>query len=104
MNLPIPEEPTDVREDLKKGLERGGGRMNPARATIKQGAWLTSPLWSGWKDELKKNGITWPKFEELYRNCSHHFISWVEESLSWNEAVKNFIKEIKREVERASLR
>jgi len=100
MNLQIPPEPIDLRQEWKKVLERGGGRMNHARVTIKQGTWLTSSLWSdyGWKDELKKNGITWQKFMYLYRNCCHHFISWAEESLSWNEAVKNLIREVEREI------
>jgi len=102
MKLQIPPEPINQREEWKKELEKGGGRMNPARVLIKQGTWITSPLWSEykWKDELKKNGITWQKFMELYRNCYHNFVSWVEGSYSWDNAIKSLIRKIEREIER----
>lgn len=102
MNLQLPPEPINQRIEWKKELEKGG-RMNLARYTIKQGTWITSPLWSEykWKEKLKKNGISWQKFMELYRNCYHNFISWVEDHCSWDNAIKSLVREIEREIERA---
>ena len=94
-----PPEPTSQKEQWKKELDRGGGRLNLARATIKQGTWLTSPLWNeyGWKEELKKRGITWQKFMSLYRDCYHNFIGWVEGTISWNQAISSLIREVERQ-------
>ena len=94
--LPIPPEPKELKQKWNEELRRGGGRTNPARVTIKQGTWLTSPLWSeyGWKEQLKEGGINWQKFMELYRNVYHHFISWVEGTITWEDAVQNLIQEI----------
>lgn len=104
MNLQIPPEPINLRQEWKKELGRGGGKMNLARATLKQGTWITSPLWSdySWKDELKKNGITWQTFMELYTNSCHHFINWAEGYTSWNKTLENFIIEVEREIARRS--
>jgi len=102
MGFKTPPELTDQKHHWKKELEKGGGKMNPARMTIKQGTWITSLLWSEyqWKEELKRNGITWQKFMELYSNCHHYFIGWAEGSFTWDNAIKNLIREIERESER----
>ncbi len=102
MKLPIPPEPKEQKQKWNEDLRSGGGRMNLARATIKQGTWLTSPLWSeyGWKAPLKENGISWQKFMELYKNAYHNFISWVEGTIAWEDAVQNLVKEIEREIKR----
>ena len=104
MKLPIPPEPKEQKQKWKEELRSGGGRMNPARVTIKQGTWLTSPLWSkyDWKEQLKKSGISWQKFMELYRNVYHNFIGWVEGSITWEDGIKSFIKEIEEEIKRHS--
>lgn len=105
MGLQIPPEeliPQSQKEEWRNTLQRGGGKLNPARATIKQGTWLTTPLWNyGWKEELKKNGISWQKFMELYRNCHHNFIGWIEGTVSWEQAIRSLIKEIENEVRRS---
>lgn len=102
LKLPIPPEPKEQKQKWKEELKRGGGKMNIARASIKQGTWLTSPLWSkhGWKKKLKENGISWQKFMELYRNVYHNFIGWVEGTIAWENAVHNLVKEIEDEIKR----
>jgi hypothetical protein len=99
MVFKIPPEPVSLKEQWKEGLAKGGGRLNLARASIKQGTWLTTSLWNeyGWKEELKRRGITWQKFMSLYRDCYHNFISWVDGTISWNQAISNFIREVERQ-------
>ncbi len=97
MVFKIPPEPTSLKEQWKEELAKGGGRS--ARASIKQGTWLTTSLWNdyGWKQELKGRGITWQKFMALYRDCYHNFISWVDGTISWNQAISNLIREVERQ-------
>lgn len=99
MKLPIPPEPKEQKQKWKEELKRGRGKMNPARATIKQGTWLTSSLWSkyGWSKQLKKSRISWQKFMELYRNVYHNFIGWIEGTITWEDAVQSLIKETQKE-------
>jgi len=101
--LPIPPEPKELKQKWNEELRRDRRRrMNPARVTIKQGTRLTSLLWSeyGWKEQLKESGINWQKFMELYRNVYRHFISWVEGTIAWEDAVQNLIQEIEGEIKR----
>jgi len=102
LNLPIPPEPKELKKKWKKELEKGGGRMNLARATIKQGTWLTKPLWSeyGWGDELKRYGISWQKFMEIYGTVSYYFLAWAEGEISWEGAIQKLIKEINKVIGR----
>lgn len=96
MNLQLPPEPVNLRQEWKKELEKGGGEMYLTRVSIKQGTEITSPLWSkyGWNEELKANGVTWRKFEEAYSYCRNNFFSWIEGSLSWDDAIKSLIREV----------
>lgn len=99
MEFIIPPEPILLKGRFKAELSEGGGRLNPARMTVKQGTWLTTRLWNdyGWKEGLKNRGITWQKFMSLYRDCYHNFIGWVEGTISWDQAIKNLIREIEHQ-------
>ena len=101
MNLQIPPEPVNLRQEWKKELEKGGGKMNLARVSIKQGTEITSPLWSkyGWNEELKANGVTWRKFEEAYSYCRNNFFNWIEGSLSWDDAIQSLIWEVENSLD-----
>lgn len=90
----IPPEPVELKQQWKERL--GGGEAILIKGQIKQGAWLTACLWDeyGWEKELGRRGITWIKFEGLYRNCRYCFLDWVEGKISWNEAMSNLIGEI----------
>jgi hypothetical protein len=44
MDLQLPPEPVNLKQDWKKELEKGGGRTNPARMNVKQGAFIASYL------------------------------------------------------------
>ena len=97
MSFQIPPEPT-YKEDWKKRLQGSPSESRLTRANIKQGTWLTTDLWNnyGWKEELKKRGITWQGFMALYRDCYHNFISWAQGTLSWQQAVDTLKREIER--------
>ena len=85
MNLPTPPEPTLAKEKLKKDLEKENEYALPhprltvvrlTKANIKQGTWIASYLWTqcGWKDTLKRYGISWQKFVEAVRDNYYRFL------------------------------
>lgn len=102
LELRTPLEPKHLKREWGDKLKRKGGETNLIRWTIEQGTWITAPLWSkyGWKRELKKNGITWPKFMHLYKYVSYHFINWAEDRETWEAVIQRFIGMIEEEIKR----
>jgi hypothetical protein len=71
------------------------------QATIKQGTWIASPLWShyGWGNILKSYGFTWPNFMEAVRDNSYSFLQWINGEKSWDETIKDLIVIIEKRIE-----
>ena len=90
-------EPTSLKEQWQEQLAKGNGKL--IRTSIKQGTWLTTPLWNeyGWKQDLMGRGITWPKFMARYSDCHHNFITWVDGTISWNKAISCLMREVERQ-------
>jgi len=92
MGLPLPEEPSDIKELIKSvraGL--GGGSPNVDYDSLSVWSFNKFPryLWEFWKEDLKKRDITWQKF---LRILSLHTIDMVEWALydrvGWIELIK----------------
>ncbi len=66
IDLPIPPEPTKIKEDFNEELEKGS---KLGQANIKQGAWIVSPLWTemDWGSILKTHGFSWQDFNKAVR-------------------------------------
>lgn len=66
---------------------------NPA---IKQGTWLTTPLWNdyAWGLKLKDRGVLWTDFMEAYGSVQYAFIKWKWGEKPWEEAMNDFIEAI----------
>lgn len=97
MNLKIPPEPIDFKERVKKGLEV---HRDLEIANLKQGTWIASPLWKemGWGSELKKYGFRWQDFMKIIRDHFPYFYDWVNDKITWNDAIRKLIERIEDEI------
>jgi len=79
----------------KESFEAARSFSDPA---IKQGTWLTTPLWNeyGWSLELKDRGVSWGDFMKAYSSSQYAFIKWKRGEKSWEEAMNDFIEAIIR--------
>ena len=91
IRLGVPEEPRDIKEMMRGIRERLDGGDDIDHDAL--AAWsfnrLPKYLWSYWKEELKKQGITWQKFLRILRLRTADIIEWgLRDVLSWNELVR----------------
>lgn len=95
--LPIPQEPIEVKKELKEILNRPLGK-----ATIKQSTWIAAPLWkdAGWGKILKAHNINWQKFMTIVREHYYYWLDWIEDRKSWREVMIELIKHVEREGEK----
>lgn len=86
LDFTIPPEPADLKEYLKNKLpyERRFGMP-----IISQGSWIAHDLWTlyGWKYLLRPKGVMWHDFMKAVNMNYRNFISWINDELSWNDAV-----------------
>lgn len=63
---------------------------------IKQGTWLTTPLWNdyAWGPKLKNRGVSWADFMQAYGSSQYAFIKWKRDETTWEEAMNKFIEAI----------
>ena len=96
MNLPVPEEPTEIKMLIRSVRERlGGSDIDSDALAVWAFNRLPKYLWSEWKNELKKGGISWQKFLKLLKFHEIDLIEWsLRENLSWNELIKKMEKTI----------
>jgi hypothetical protein len=88
-----------LRETLEKSIPEEDAFAsaksfgNPA---IKQGTWLTTPLWNdyAWDLKLKDRGVSWAEFMEAYGSTKYAFIKWKRNEKSWEEAMNDLIEAI----------
>lgn len=90
-----------LRERLEEKVPEEGSFENAKSLgdpAIKQGTWLTDPLWNdyAWRLKLKKQGISWTDFMSAYGSVQYSFIKWKRGEKSWKEAMEDFIDEIIR--------
>lgn len=86
LNESIPEETA-----FENAKEFGG----PA---IRQGTWLTTPLWHdyAWGLKLKSAGVSWHVFMQAFGNVQYVFIRWRRDETAWDTAMAELIDEIIR--------
>jgi hypothetical protein len=91
MGLPIPREPTEIKELIVAIRARLGAGNDIDWDSLAVWSFNRLPkyLWSCWKDELKERGITWQKFLRILRLRTADIIAWgLKDFLSWEEFVK----------------
>lgn len=83
------EESVPDEEDFVKARSFG----DPA---IKQGTWITTPLWNeyAWGLKLKKRGVSWTDFMEAYGSTQYSFIQWKRGEKTWEDAMEDLIDTI----------
>ncbi len=95
IDLPMPPEPTKIKEGFKEELEKGS---KLEQANIKQGTWIAGPLWTemGWESILKTHGFSWQNFMKAIRDNYYNFTKWITGEKSWEESIKDLITIIER--------
>ncbi|MCC6014472.1 MAG: hypothetical protein LM564_02060 [Desulfurococcaceae archaeon] len=91
MGLPIPREPTEIKELIVAIRARLGAGNDIDWDSLAVWSFNRLPkyLWSCWKDELKERGITWQKFLRILRLRTADIIAWgLKDLLSWEEFVE----------------
>jgi len=101
MELPVPPEPKEIKEFIKK--QRGKLGSAPDIDHDSLAVWylnkLPSYLWRHWKSNLEDFGCTWQKFVKVVKYATDDIIDWaLYDSLSWNELVKKLARLLKRYV------
>ncbi len=93
VNLPIPEEPIEIK---KRALEKCEDplwsmidRYKVIRFFTLSANFLPKYLWFSWKVELRKMGIPWQVFLRAISTCDRDVERWVEGELSWNDLVQS---------------
>ena len=96
MNLPVPEEPTEIKMLIRSVRERlGGSDIDSDALAVWAFNRLPKYLWSEWKNELKKGGISWQKFLKLLKFHEIDLIEWgLKDNLSWVIVVKRIERTI----------
>ena len=94
MKLPVPKEPTEVKDWIRKieGMTDKSGRINWDSLNVWYGNKLPQYLWGEWKDTLKPKGFTWQKFLKLLGHRTDAVLLWYKGSYTWEEFVRETIK------------
>mgnify|MGYP000229833670 CR=1 FL=1 len=71
---------------FKKGVEDFVGGVD-TEVVVRQGTWL----WSGWKNELKRRGISYHRFIEVFKLHSDDFVRWLKGEASWDDVIRKFV-------------
>ncbi|MFX0138558.1 MAG: hypothetical protein ACFFDN_33250 [Candidatus Hodarchaeota archaeon] len=87
-DLPIPPEPTSVREALQNEKDK-----NLLTYGIKQEFRILKILWNfdKWAEILKRNGYDWEDLLNAVKRSSFYFKNWIYGRDRWEYAIKNLI-------------
>jgi len=99
MELPLPDEPRDIKSFIKSIRDSLGG-SNPNVDYDSLAVWsfnkLPKYLWETWRDELEKRGITWQKFLRLLSLHTMDLVEWaLYDRLGWVGLVERIEATIK---------
>jgi len=99
MELPIPPEPKEIKEFIKR--QRGKFGSVPDIDHDSLSVWylnrLPSYLWKYWKTVLENAGYTWQKFIKVIKYATDDIIDWaLYDNLEWNGLVKKLAKLLER--------
>ena len=99
MELPIPPEPKEIKEFIKK--QRGKLGSVPDIDHDSLAVWylnkLPSYLWRYWKSGLESVGYTWQKFIKVVKYATDDIIDWaLYDNLEWDELVKKLVRLLER--------
>lgn len=99
MELPIPPEPEEIKEFIKK--QRGKLSSEPDINHDSLAVWylnkLPSYLWRYWKTYLEDAGYTWQKFVKVMKYATDDIIDWaLYDNLGWEELVKRLTRLLER--------
>lgn len=63
---------------------------------IKQGTWLTTPLWNqyGWGIILRRSDVSWQIFMKAFGNTKYDFVRWMKNEKDWKDVMNSFIDQI----------
>jgi len=99
MNLRELPEPTDIKEfirQVRKGLGEGDNVDYDSQAVWSLNK-LSKYLWKGWREELRKNGISWQVFLRILKFHTIDAIEWaIRDTLTWKEFLDRVSKSIER--------
>lgn len=90
MGLPVPREPVEIKRLIMTVRAELQTEDEIDRDTLAVWSFNRLPkyLWSCWKDELNRRGITWQKFLRILKLHAGDAIEWVfGSSLSWEELI-----------------
>jgi len=95
MKLADAPEPTELKEKARLYHEKHPD-MDVDSLYIWLGQNLASYLWTtcGWKKVLKKEGISWQKFQRII--SLGNFKWWVRGKRTWDEQISNTIGQIEK--------
>jgi len=99
MDLPIIEEPKDIKSFIKSVRAGLGGSPDIDWDSLAVWSFNKLPkyLWENWKNELKKNGITWQKFLTILRFHTSDIVDWaLYDKLTWKELIERISSTIER--------
>lgn len=80
MNLPVPEEPRELRDRTRTLLEDApeeGARL------VGEASFLADPLWEAWGEELEGRGMDRGRFLSIARGYAGEIRLWVVGERPW---------------------
>ena len=101
MELPIPPEPREIKEFIKRQRDKFGSVPDIDHDSL--AVWylnkLPSYLWKYWKSSLESAGYTWQKFIKVVKYATDDIIDWaLYDNLEWNRLVKRLSRLLERYV------
>lgn len=99
LSLPIPEEPRDLKDFLKKQRSSISSVNDVDLDSLI--VWymnrFPSYLWSFWRDHLVSYGYTWQKFVRVLKYATNDIISWaLYDEINWNELISRITRLLER--------
>lgn len=92
-NLPLPEEPTELRAEtraiLEESPEEGSGVIDDA-------GFVADLLWEEWACELEEAGMDYERFLEISRGYAGELRLWVVGERPWEHCVAGLAGRVRR--------
>ena len=92
-------EPTDIKEfirQVREGLDEGENVEYDSQAVWSLNK-LPKYLWEGWREELRKSGVSWQTFLRILKLHTIDAIEWaIRGTLTWQEFLDRISKSIER--------
>ena len=93
MTLPIPEEPVDLKVEMRQQLET---RPEEGLQLLAHGAWIADALWAVWGAKLTPSDMDQERFRRIASEYRNELRLWIMGERTWEHCIEGLAGRVTR--------